>query len=47
MLAGALPAMAAELPTHKAGLWEVKMTLDKAGQAGQTFSSAWTPRPTR
>ena len=26
VLAGAMPALAAELPTRKAGLWEVKMS---------------------
>jgi len=31
VVAGALPALAAELPTRKAGLWEVKMTFENRG----------------
>jgi formylglycine-generating enzyme required for sulfatase activity len=34
VLAGVLPAVAAELPTRKAGLWEVKMSFESRNGAG-------------
>src|SRR5258708_31549957 len=33
-LVGAMPALAAELPTRKAGLWEVKMSFENRNGAG-------------
>jgi hypothetical protein len=33
VVAGAMPALAAELPTRKAGLWEVKMNFETRGTA--------------
>src|SRR5712671_1250684 len=38
ILAGALPAVAAELPTRKAGLWEVKMSFENRNGAGQAIA---------
>lgn len=37
LLAGAMPAMAADIPPRKAGLWELKVTMQNAGGAGMTF----------
>ena len=37
VLIGALPALAAELPTRKAGLWEVKMSFENRNGAGMTI----------
>jgi len=34
VLIGALPALAAELPTRKAGLWEVRMSFENRNGAG-------------
>jgi len=34
VLAGAMPALAAELPTRKAGLWEVRMSFENRNGAG-------------
>ena len=37
ILVGALPALAAELPTRKAGLWELKMSFENRSGAGPTI----------
>jgi hypothetical protein len=37
VLIGAMPALAAEMPARKAGLWEVKMSVDNRNGAGQTI----------
>jgi Protein of unknown function (DUF3617) len=37
ILAGVTPAGAADIPTRKAGLWELRMTMDSLGGAGMTF----------
>jgi hypothetical protein len=37
VLVGALPALAAELPTRKAGLWDVKMGFENRNGAGPTI----------
>ncbi len=36
ILAGAMPALAAEVPSRKAGLWEIKTSLENRGGAGMT-----------
>jgi uncharacterized protein DUF3617 len=36
VLACAMPALAAEMPTRKAGLWEIKTSLESRGGAGMT-----------
>jgi hypothetical protein len=38
IVAGALPAVAAELPTRKAGLWEVKMSFENRNGAGPAIA---------
>ncbi len=43
ILAGALPAMAAELPTRKAGLWEVKMSFENRNGTGQSIQQCIDP----
>jgi len=43
ILAGALPAAAAELPTRKAGLWEVKMSFENRNGAGQSIQQCIDP----
>jgi len=43
VLAGALPAVAAELPTRKAGLWEVKMSFENRSGAGQSIQQCIDP----
>jgi hypothetical protein len=43
ILAGALPAVAAELPTRKAGLWEVKMSFENRNGAGQSIQQCIDP----
>ena len=43
VLAGALPAVAAELPTRKAGLWEVKMGFENRNGAGQSIQQCIDP----
>jgi hypothetical protein len=37
VLVGAMPALAAELPTRKAGLWEVKMSFENRNAAAPTI----------
>jgi hypothetical protein len=37
LLAGAVPAMAADIPARKAGLWELKVTMESVGGASMTF----------
>jgi Protein of unknown function (DUF3617) len=37
LLAGAMPAVAADIPPRKAGLWELKMSMQNAGGASMTF----------
>jgi Protein of unknown function (DUF3617) len=37
VLAGALPALAAELPARKAGLWEIKTSFENRDGAGPTI----------
>jgi hypothetical protein len=37
LVAGAMPAMAADIPPRKAGLWELKVTMENVGGAGMTF----------
>jgi hypothetical protein len=37
VLAGAMPALAAEMPARKAGLWEIKTSLENRGGAGMTI----------
>src|SRR5712691_903057 len=37
VLIGAMPALAAELPTRKAGLWEVKMSFENRNAPAQTI----------
>jgi hypothetical protein len=37
MVAGALPALAAELPSRKAGLWEVKTNIENRNAPGVTI----------
>ena len=36
VLAGAIPALAAEIPARKAGLWEIRTSLESRGGAGMT-----------
>lgn len=36
VLAGAMPTVAAEMPTRKAGLWEIRTSLESRGGAGMT-----------
>jgi hypothetical protein len=43
LLAGALPAVAAELPTRKAGLWEVKMSFENRSGTGQSIQQCIDP----
>ena len=43
VVAGALPAVAAELPTRKAGLWEVKMSFENRNGAGQSIQQCIDP----
>jgi hypothetical protein len=43
VLAGALPVVAAELPTRKAGLWEVKMSFENRGGMGQSIQQCIDP----
>jgi Protein of unknown function (DUF3617) len=43
IVAGALPAVAAELPTRKAGLWEVKMSFENRSGAGQAIQQCIDP----
>src|SRR5258707_6117731 len=45
VLAGALPAVAAELPARKAGLWEVKMSFENRNGAGPPIAQR-IPAPT-
>src|SRR5580700_6472081 len=37
VLIGAMPALAAEMPTRKSGLWEVKMNVEGRNAPGQTI----------
>jgi hypothetical protein len=37
VLIGAMPALAAEMPTRKSGLWEVKMNVEGRNTPGQTI----------
>lgn len=37
LLAGAVPAIAADIPARKAGLWELKVTMESLGGVGMTF----------
>jgi hypothetical protein len=37
VLAGIMPAVAADIPTRKAGLWELKMSMESLGGLGMTF----------
>src|SRR5260370_10446755 len=43
IVAAALPAVAAELPTRKAGLWEVKMSFENRNGAGQSIQQCIDP----
>jgi heme O synthase-like polyprenyltransferase len=37
LVAGAMPAISADIPPRKAGLWELKVTMEHIGGAGMTF----------
>jgi Protein of unknown function (DUF3617) len=37
LLAGAMPAVAADIPARKAGLWELKVSMQNAAGASMTF----------
>jgi hypothetical protein len=43
IVAGALPAVAAELPIRKAGLWEVKMSFENRNGTGQSIQQCIDP----
>jgi formylglycine-generating enzyme required for sulfatase activity len=37
LVAGVVPAISADVPPRKAGLWELKVTMENAGGVGMTF----------
>ncbi len=47
VLAGAVPALGAELPSRKPGLWELKTTFENRNGASPVMQACIDARPTR